>query len=668
MLNSTEKEITAHFITAWFFLVISVSAGFGKRLSPSAEGVPAPAKPEIRVGTLKLRRCTDAPAYCGKLPRKIDASGEVPGEITIGFQFYPHLDQEQPPLEPIIAMEGGPGYPSTGTRHAYLELFRPLMDRRDLLLVDNRGTGLSGAVNCPLLQSEPNPQPEGVRDCGNRMGKEAYLYGTAAAADDLAAVLDALQIPIANLYADSYGTYFSQAFVTRHGERLRSLVLDSAYPVFGLSPWYPEIAPASTKALQYVCERSEPCRKLPGSSAGRIAELVKRLRARPFTGRAPDADGVMRKVTADPATLAFALYGSQMTVSAYREADAAARAYLEQGEQLPLLRLLAESNRNGETGDNVSPRDYSQAIFVAVSCSDYPQIYDMHVTPQERRQERVRAFEAKRSSHPDLYAPFTIEEFDSMPLDTSVLSMCLEWPQAGQNFPAGAPIPKGAVFPKYPVLVLAGDLDTLTPVAQADMAAAAFPSSREVVVHNNLHITAQWDEDHCASEIVRRFVRELDPGDTTCAERTPEIHLVAKFAHYARELDPATPLPGNEADQDELKLVSAAVQTLGDALARWALTGKGVGLWGGKFAYRNAGKYTTYRMHDLRFVQDVRVSGSADWNVAYPREITARVKLRAGSVRGAITIKWNSRQPNAQAGIQGRVGRKRVAATMYAPY
>ena len=61
-------------------------------------------------------------------------------------------DRTAEPLEPIVATEGGPGYATTPSRGSYLQLFRPLLDRRDLLLVDNRGTGTSGAVRCPELQ------------------------------------------------------------------------------------------------------------------------------------------------------------------------------------------------------------------------------------------------------------------------------------------------------------------------------------------------------------------------------------------------------------------------------------------------------------------------------------------------------------------------------------
>src|SRR5450631_1638875 len=55
-----------------------------------------------------------------------------------------------------MAVEGGPGYPSTGSRAGYLTLFAPLLESYDVLLVDNRGTGKSQALDCEPLQNDGN--------------------------------------------------------------------------------------------------------------------------------------------------------------------------------------------------------------------------------------------------------------------------------------------------------------------------------------------------------------------------------------------------------------------------------------------------------------------------------------------------------------------------------
>src|SRR5260370_31580935 len=165
------------------------------------------------------------------------------------------------------------------------------MDRQDLLLMDDRGTGTSQAVYCRVLQSEPNPEPDGIAACGAQMSDCGQLYRGVFAAADLAAILDGLGIHQVDLYGDSYGTIFSQIFAVRHPEKLRALVLDSAFPAVGLSPWYPEIAPTIRTAFGSARKRSRTCRALPDDSARRLEQLLAQLRQNPFSGRAHAGGG-----------------------------------------------------------------------------------------------------------------------------------------------------------------------------------------------------------------------------------------------------------------------------------------------------------------------------------------------------------------------------------------
>lgn len=201
----------------------------------------------IAVGSLPLLPC--GPAWCGHLTRPFDPAGELPGSIDIAFEFYPQTDAGRTNAGAIVAVEGGPGYPSTGTRSSYLALFAALRADRHLLLVDNRGTGRSAAVNCPALQRDALYSDASVTACGGKMGASAALYGSALAADDLAAVLDALGIARVDLHGDSYGTFFAQVFAGRLPAQLRSVVLDAAYAVIGADPWYAEAAPQARAAF-----------------------------------------------------------------------------------------------------------------------------------------------------------------------------------------------------------------------------------------------------------------------------------------------------------------------------------------------------------------------------------------------------------------------------------
>ena len=629
------------------------------------------ASPTVRIGSVELTRCRAGNAYCGTLERPLDPAGEVSGTIGIAFEFYPHRDLTQPALETIVATEGGPGYPTTGSRSSYLALFAPFRDNHDLLLMDNRGTGKSQAIDCDPLQTSAFLFLQGVALCGSDLARTSDLYGSGLAADDLAAVLDALGIRQIDLYGDSYGTFFSQTFAGRHPDRLRAVVLDSAYPVENLSPWYPEAAPAMRHAFESVCQQSLSCRNLPGDSLKRIEALLNQLRAHPFSGQAHDGDGRAVTVVANPTSLALLVFGNSTGPVVYRELDAAARFYLEQGDSAPLLRLFAENPLVSQSGlPPYDPTAYSAGLFVAVSCSDYPQVYDMTSPPRDRISQRNASFAVEEKNAPGVYAPFTIDEFNSIPLDYSVLDTCVLWPVPSILHPPGQPVPPGAMFTAAPVLVLSGTLDSLTPARQGEEAAALFPNAQHILVANSFHVTALDEQDDCASVIVRRFVRDLDPGDTSCAGRIAEVRTVPRFAEVAAELDPATALDGNQGTAADLRVAAAATFTAGDAIARWWMnySGSGVGLRGGTFQYVYQDGLYQYQLTNLQWVEDVAVTGTMSWDYAKPGTVVAQLTINGPEGQaGALRITWNDREPHAQATITGQLGGRTIAATLYAP-
>src|SRR5579871_3268337 len=323
-------------------LALALGATPHRKMRPPQPQLRKASPDAIRVGSLTLYRCPVVEAYCGVLEQPLDPAGEVPGTIPIAFEFYPHSAASQPSSGTIVAVEGGPGYPTTGSRGSYLALFAPLLSARDLLLVDNRGTGKSQALDCAPLQTDGNGTLSAIGACGAMLGNTSDLYGSGTAADDLASVLDALAITNIDLYGDSYGSYFAQAFAGRHGGMLRSLILDSTWPVVGESPWYPEAAPAMRHAFDITCKQNADCRNLPGSATGRIAELLAAVEAHPISGLAPDGNGNLVSVRADGESLAYEAYADASDAVVYREFDPAARAWLEQGDAAPLLRLISE--------------------------------------------------------------------------------------------------------------------------------------------------------------------------------------------------------------------------------------------------------------------------------------------------------------------------------------
>src|SRR5579862_7097524 len=259
-----------------------------------ASGPTMAAEARIKVGSLTLAPCEAAGTYCGHMARPLDPTGGLKDTIDIFFEYFPARDRSQEKLGTLVAAEGGPGFPTTGSAETYLKLYAPLRDRRDVVMMDYRGTGHSGAIDCHPLQTAPKFTVENVARCGAQLGPRAPLYSAAYDADDLAAILDALGAGKVDLYGDSYGTWFAQAFAIRHGDRLRSIILDGAYPVAqvgGESPWWPFYAPAMRRKFDLVCARDSACAAAPGSSIDHIKPALELLRAHPFDAVAKDADG-----------------------------------------------------------------------------------------------------------------------------------------------------------------------------------------------------------------------------------------------------------------------------------------------------------------------------------------------------------------------------------------
>ena len=176
-------------------------------------------------------------------------------------------------------------------------MYGPLLRRRNLLLVDQRGTGRSQALNCPALQDLKIAYNVAAGRCGRSLGARADDYTTALSADDLAAVIARLGLGTVDVYGDSYGTFFAQVFTGRHPTQVRSLVLDSAYPAYGESAWYPTQAPAMRRAFDLACRRSAACRNGGGRSCPTLRRVLTKVRAHPWRGVSHDADGRRARVT-----------------------------------------------------------------------------------------------------------------------------------------------------------------------------------------------------------------------------------------------------------------------------------------------------------------------------------------------------------------------------------
>jgi pimeloyl-ACP methyl ester carboxylesterase len=625
----------------------------------------------VHVGSVELHPCQDAPALCGDFERPLDPTAGVPGMISIHFEFYPHTGPGKA-AGTLVATEGGPGYPATLSRDDYLDLFAPLRATRDVVLMDNRGTGQSGAVDCHALQTAEQWTIADTAACGTSLAERAPMYSTAYAADDLAAILQALGVERIDLYGDSYGTYFEQVFAVRHPALLRSIILDGAYPLDGPDyAWYPTYAGAMRDKFNLACQRSEGCSKLPGSSMDHILPALQGLRARPEAASAADSDGEIRQFMADASKLAIVMFGSAPALATVREIDAAARAF-STGDHAPMYRLMAETTSAVDSRDpSGNAAKWSAGLAAAVMCQDSGQIFDMKLSPAQRILDRDRAIADRKARMPQTYAPFSIDEYRGMPLDYSFIDQCVEWPSPPASHPASQVVPADSKYPDVPALIISGDLDNMTTPADGAAVAAEFKQGRQVLIVNSFHVNAlPRSRSGCGAMLARRFIETLVVGDTSCASEVPPVRLLVRFAEHAAELAPLDSVSGNSASPQQLRWAHGVLLTAGDVLTRAIAnsTGSGVGLRGGKFTVTATAKRLHLTLSQVRWSEDLKVSGTLVKAVARSGEVHGALQFDAADgTQGQLTLKWTEGGANPHARIGGRIGGRAVSAVAPAP-
>ena len=584
------------------------------------------------------------------------------GSLVVRFRVYPHRDGSLPPLEPVVAMEGGPGYGSIGSASTYHFLLGPLTLRHDLIVMDQRGTGGSDAIDCHALQDGLGSYVQAVGACARRLGQAAGAYGSAAVGDDLADVLRALHVPRVDVYGDSYGTYAAQVFTVHHPSMVRALVLDGAYDQ-GFDPFEREASAALRHAWRAACARSHACSSR--TILRQIGSTANRLARHPLVGRSRDADGFTWHVRLTAPEFAQLVFDATYYYTVWRDLPAAMTS-LEHGDRAPMLRLAAEDMTANEAGG--SPSGYSQGDYAAVACHDYPTLWNPAASVPARRAQLAAAI---AGVSPPAFAPFSKRVWLGSLDENQLVRGCLEWPRPPVSDP---PFPPGVARPDLPVLVLDGEFDQATPAADARAAARAFPHATFVEVASTSHISALADYQRCASVIVRRFIERLAAGDTSCASRMPPVTVMPSFpvrvaaapqAHRAATDDRSTAAARSAA--------WVAGETVGDAFDRWynAMYGTaGHGLRGGRYtiagAYLSNGPLTIL-LHGVRLARDLGVSGAARWD-RRSLVVSATLDLAGSGGRGYVTITWSTIHPRAGARVRGEIDGRRVDLRMAAPF
>ncbi len=448
--------------------------------APAGEGATA-GDTHPRIELADLGACKAHPRVqdyrCGSIEVPFERTDPSYGTTRIGFAVLPRKNQKQRSKGAIFAVEGGPGYATTASAFAMRALFGGLLDRRELVLIDQRGQGSSERYRCDELQSGDGPVHLLLASCAAGLGKHFVSYRTSAAADDIDAVREALGLEQITLYGDSYGTFLGQSYAYRHPDRLEALVLDSAYPAFGEDPFYPSLPKTGVRSLEITCDREPDCK---GDAAARLARAVRFLRE---TGR-----GVGPLIDA----IASAGYGPPDSYLAINDALVA----LFDGDVGPYKELIAEgkpAHRN--------PARYVRAGELVVGCNDYPMIWDKQAPEPERR---VQLDEAIADYDQDAFAPFTVRE---MAVASAIGYLeCLTWPPLPAIYEPPAD-PDSQEPTEAPTLVVSGEFDDVTTPQEGKVVAELFPDSEHYIARNSGHVDALYYSDKPAADRIRAFLR-----------------------------------------------------------------------------------------------------------------------------------------------------------------
>jgi hypothetical protein len=144
---------------------------------------------------------------------------------------------------------------------------------------------------------------------------------------------------------------------------------------------------------------------------------------------------------------------------------------------------------------------------------------------------------------------------------------------------------------------------------------------------------------------------------------------VPRFARTAAELSPLTPLAGDKTTAAQRRIAAAALEAVGDTVARYFVNYSYVdsGLRGGRFRYWPSGAGYHFQLQGVRWTQDVAVYGKVFWNQV-TNIITAQVTLRDdGHTLGALSIRWNDADVDAVASISGNINGATLRASRIAP-
>jgi pimeloyl-ACP methyl ester carboxylesterase len=407
-----------------------------------------------------------SPLLCARITVPLDRTGATPGTVNLHVERLRSRGRRDGAL---LALAGGPGEAATPYIFDWAFTLRSALQNRDLVVLDQRGTGLSGVLRCrglfvPVTRT-PLEQAQAAERCAQSLGPRRAHYTTRDSVDDIDAVRRAVGVDRITLFGVSYGTKVALGYAAKYPQHVERLLLDSVVEPAGPGAFSQESLAAVPRILRALCVRG--CEEITKDLPADLAALLSSMRGGLLYGPLVAADGRRKRARIGRLRLLELLFAGDFDPTLRAELPAALRAARE-GDTAPLLRLALRSER----GAGPTPARYlSDALYTATVCEEGPLPWD-RTTPVSAR---AAAAEANVRGLPvTTLGPFdrTTVLFGSAPFQ-----LCSRWPTA----PTDPQLPDGP-FPAVPALVLAGEDDLRTPLESARRVASRIPGATLVTV------------------------------------------------------------------------------------------------------------------------------------------------------------------------------------------
>lgn len=456
-------------------------------------------QPAVAKATIDLRQCKppgiEGDAKCGTLEVFENRATQKGRKIKLNVLVLPAPDGPQHVLDPVFYFAGGPGSAAVEDAPGIARILAGMRQRRDLVFVDQRGTGQSNPLNCQLFNAA-DPQSylesffplDDVRKCRAELEPKAdlTLYTTNIAMDDLDDVRAALGYEQINLYGVSYGSRAALVYLRRHPQHVRTVILHGVAPTNQFMPRdFPQGAERALQGVLSECEADEECHKAfptVKADAQRVLEQLLQSPAQAEVKLPQSKDTVTVKLNRNLAaeTVRYMMYspGGARRVPLYLHAAA-------EGNYVPLAQAALMFRRNlVATGSN--------GMYLSITCAE-----DLPF---------VKAEDAKRIGANTFLGSYRYDQQNAA---------CELWPRAKIESKYAEPVRSDK-----PVLILTGEWDPVTPPSQGDAVAKTLPNSLHIVVNDGAHGFGGLLGVDCIERLMAQFVERgtVKDFDTSCTK------------------------------------------------------------------------------------------------------------------------------------------------------